>query len=560
MPTLEFKGKYHIYAHHFTVPYRPLTPDPARSLGVMPDEDNLIIHGDNLHALKALLPRYAGRVKCIYIDPPYNTGNEGWCYNDKVNSPTMSAWFEQNSPVDSEDLERHDKWLCMMWPRLHLLKELLSEDGAIFVSIDDNEVHHLRMLMDEIFGEENFIADFVWHSTKSITNPALVSISHTHNLAFAKNLEVIKENRVDFKLPAITEGFDNPDDDPRGPWKADPFEAGGERPNQMYPIENPNTSEIFYPMEGNCWKNDLNRFKELLADNRIVFGRSGNSRPQRKRFLSEAVQRGQTANTWWSDSGTTTKGTNELKTIFGSKKFPNPKPVQLVEKIVQLSTPVPPSASHNDLTPLMVDKGAIVLDSFAGSGTTAHAVLALNKEDGGNRRFILVECEDYADSITAERVRRVIQGVPTARNQQLKEGLGGSFAYCTLGEPVDVDSLLAGQDLPSFSTLAAYLLYTASGVSAQSHNLQPSGPDGHFYSGNNRDYYLIYEPNLEFLRSNDAALNQQRAERIHEEQLLRQRPAVVFAPAKYIGQRQLSQWNITFCQLPYELLAKVPGG
>ena len=156
MPTLDFKGKQHIYAHHLTVPYRPLVPDAARSLNAADVDDNLIIHGDNLHALKALLPRYAGKVKCIYIDPPYNTGNEGWVYNDNVNSPLMKEWFKHQSPVDGEDLERHDKWLCMMWPRLHLLKELLSDDGVIFVSIDDNEQHHLRMLMDEIFGEVAF--------------------------------------------------------------------------------------------------------------------------------------------------------------------------------------------------------------------------------------------------------------------------------------------------------------------------------------------------------------------------------------------------------------------
>jgi len=163
MPTLEFKGKNHIYAHHLTVPYRPLQLDESRSLlaeaqsGDMPLTDqNLIIHGDNLEALKALLPHYAGRVKCIYIDPPYNTGNEGWCYNDKVNSPMMREWFEKNSPVDGEDLERHDKWLCMMWPRLHLLRELLREDGVIFISIDYNEEHHLRMLMNEVFGEVQY--------------------------------------------------------------------------------------------------------------------------------------------------------------------------------------------------------------------------------------------------------------------------------------------------------------------------------------------------------------------------------------------------------------------
>ena len=151
MPSLEFKGKPFVYAHHLTTPYRPLTPDPARSAGGTGADDNLIVHGDNLHALKALLPRYAGRVRCVYIDPPYNTGNENWVYNDNVNGPLMQEWRERNGFVDREDLERHDKWLCMMWPRLQLLRELLAEDGVIFVSIDHNEEHHLRMLMDEIF-------------------------------------------------------------------------------------------------------------------------------------------------------------------------------------------------------------------------------------------------------------------------------------------------------------------------------------------------------------------------------------------------------------------------
>ena len=180
MPTLDFKGKQHVYAHHLTVPYRPLEPDADRSLNPAGTEDNLIVHGDNLHALKALLPRYAGRVKCIYIDPPYNTGNEGWVYNDKVNSPLMKQWLQGNSPVDNEDLERHDKWLCMMWPRLQLLKELLSDDGVIFVSIDDNEQHHLRMLMDEIFGGSGFLAEFVWKSRQNRDNRNVTGVSVDH--------------------------------------------------------------------------------------------------------------------------------------------------------------------------------------------------------------------------------------------------------------------------------------------------------------------------------------------------------------------------------------------
>ena len=188
MPTLDFKGKQHIYAHHLTVPYRPLVPAPAKSLRAAGSDDNLIIHGDNLHALKALLPRYAGRVKCIYIDPPYNTGNEGWVYSDSVNSPLMKEWLKQNGPVDNEDLERHDKWLCMMWPRLHLLKELLAEDGVIFVSIDDNEQHRLRMLMDEIFGEGNSISEIIWQKKYAPANDAkFFSDNHDFIVCYAKN-------------------------------------------------------------------------------------------------------------------------------------------------------------------------------------------------------------------------------------------------------------------------------------------------------------------------------------------------------------------------------------
>ena len=193
MPTLEFKGKYHVYAHHMTVPHRPLVPDAARSVGPAGTDDNLIIHGDNLLALKALLPRYAGRVKCIYIDPPYNTGNEGWTYNDNVNSPLMREWLRQNGPVDNEDLERHDKWLCMMWPRLQLLRELLADDGVIFVSIDDNEQHHLRMLMDEVFGEENFLAKIAWQGMDTIKNDARFFSTNSENiLVFAKDIAEVE--------------------------------------------------------------------------------------------------------------------------------------------------------------------------------------------------------------------------------------------------------------------------------------------------------------------------------------------------------------------------------
>ena len=530
MPSLEFKGKQHIYAHHLTVPYRPLVVDPAKSLNPTTADSNLIIHGDNLHALKALLPRYAGRVKCIYIDPPYNTGNEGWIYNDKVNSPLMQAWLNQNRPVDGEDLERHDKWLCMLWPRLHLLRELLAEDGAIFVSIDDNEQHHLRMLMDEIFGAENFISNVVWQKKYSPQNDAKhFSDNHDFILCYAKS----KSDWQIIPLPRTVkqnERYENPDDDPRGAWKSSGLDVKTYAAEYDFPITTP-SGRVVNPPLGKCWRYSPGRFAELVADNRIWFGPDGNNVPSIKRFLSE-VKQGITPLTLWThqEVGHTQSATQEVNRI--GTVFANPKPHTLVDRILRVAT------GPDD----------IILDSFAGSGTTAHAVLALNKADGGNRQFILVECEDYADTITAERVRRVINGVPGARDKALQEGLGGSFAYCTLGAPIDPEKMLTGEALPSWSSLAAYLLHTAAGLSVGG-ELQPQDGDGRFYETESTAWYLFYQPEINWLRSSAAVLTEDQAKRINESG----KAAYVFAADKYIGQRMLTDLNITFCQLPYEL-------
>lgn len=554
MPTLDFKGKQHIYAHHLTVPYRPLVADAERSLNPVEADDNLIIHGDNLHALKALLPRFAGKVKCIYIDPPYNTGNEGWVYNDNVNGPLFKEWFDQQSPVDGEDLERHDKWLCMMWPRLHLLKELLSDNGVVFVSIDDNEQHHLKVIMDEVFGEENLVTQISWQSRASVQNDTDISVNHEYILAYArvrrKEDRRLKSSNSDkwwtsegfaiYPLFLDDDKFTNPDDDPRGPWKADPFDAPNVRPNLTYEIENPNTNETFWPPEGRCWRVTEVRYRELLEDNRIVFGRRGKTRPQLKVFYDEVQDFGQVETTWFDagKAGTTTEGTREIESIFQSRYvIQHPKPSRLVKHLLRLST------QPND----------IVLDSFAGSGTTAHAVLALNQEDGGNRKFILVECEDYADNITAERMRRVINGVPGARDASLQGGLGGSFTYCTLGDPIDVEGMLTGDSLPEYSALAAYLLHTSTGLSAGAAAMEPQNGDGLFYSSDSTNYHLLYEPDADYLRNNDGMLNEDRARRISALSAKDGRKAVVFGPGKYIGQRELTSLGITFCQLPYEI-------
>ena len=553
MPTLDFKGKQHIYAHHLTVPYRPLVPDAAKSVAPPPADgdganpnavadDNLIIHGDNLLALKALLPRYAGKVKCIYIDPPYNTGNEGWVYNDKVNSPLMREWLKQNGPVDGEDLERHDKWLCMMWPRLHLLQELLSDDGVIFVSIDDNEQHHLRMLMDEVFGEGNFLANIIWqHRYGRSNNARLFSNQREHVIMYRKSsaLEYIRVARDE----SLNETYQNPDGDVRGSWVSSSYvnpATKGERPNLVYAITNPHTGQsVEHPTH--AWKYSIATHQDHVNDNRLWWGANGNLRyPRLKNFLSESQAKGIVpVDLMLADvAGTTDEGTRQLQDTFQQNdvRFNNPKPTKLIQNLIAIAEGV----SGNDM---------IILDSFAGSGTTAHAVLALNKADGGNRKFILVECEDYADTITAERVRRVIGGVSGAREQSLREGLGGSFTYCTLGEPIDDEGMLTGEYLPGYTQLAAYLLHTASGISAGAEMLVARNDDGLFYEGEATDYYLLYRPDLKWLRSNAAMFDEHRANRI----AVLGRPAVVFAVDKFIGQRYLTDRRITFCQIPYEL-------
>ena len=538
MPTLEFKGKQHIYAHHLTVPYRPLEPDESRSCNSSSVDDNLIIHGDNLHALKALLPRYANRVKCIYIDPPYNTGNEAWVYNDNVNGPLMQKWLSENGPVDNEDLERHDKWLCMMWPRLHLLKELLAEDGVIFISIDDNEQHHLRMLMDEIFGAENFLANIIWEKIHSLKNDAkYFSDNHDFIQVYAKdkmsaNIALLprteKMNRV----------YKNPDDDPRGSWTSGDLVANQERTEGYYEVIGP-TGKSFNVPTGKHWAFSEENLKTLMADNRIWFGAKGDAFPRLKRFLSE-VQQGRKANTIWqhTDVGHNPEAVREVKAILHDREeqFTTPKPNRLLMQILRLSS-----------------KDAIILDSFAGSGTTGHAVLELNKEDGADRKFILVECEDYADTTTAERVRRGINGVPNARNDSLREGLGGSFTYCTLGAPLEIEGMLTGEALPSYETLAAYLLYTTSGATHDAGELGQKNGDGLFHSNDDVAYYLLYEPNVEYLRSSEAMLNLDRAERIRDASCQNGKKAIVYAAGKYISQRDLTGMRITFCQLPHAL-------
>ena len=396
--------------------------------------ENIYIEGDNLEVLKLLRQNYYNSIKMIYIDPPYNTGND-FVYNDtfkmdKEESDKAEGIISENNEKLQKNQKStnryHANWLNMMYPRLKLARDLLTDDGVIFISIDDNEQANLKRLCDEIFGEENFVADIIWNSTKSVTNTALISVSHTHNLVYFKNINYYIKNREKFRLPDDGEGFSNPDNDPRGAWKADPFQVGGWRPNQQYEIINPKTGIVYKPNSGCSWKNDLKKYEELLKDNRIVFGKNGESGPQRKRFIWEAKERGKVVKTLWNDIETTTNGTQLLKKIFNGKSiFDNPKPVELLTRILNLSTS---SKGYN-----------IILDFFSGSATTAHAVMQLNSEDNGNRKYIMVQLPETTDEkseafkagykniaeIGKERIRRAGEKIKQEieeYNSNLKQG------------------------------------------------------------------------------------------------------------------------------------------
>ena len=596
MPELDFKGKEFVYNHHLAIPHRPLILHTDKSIGESRLDGNLIIHGDNLHALKALLPMYAGRVDCIFIDPPYNTGNEGWCYNDNVNSPMLREWLKSN-PIGIEDGLRHDKWLCMMWPRLRLLHELLSETGSLWMTLDDNEIHRARMMLDGIFGEQNFVATCIWHKVYSPKNTAqFFSEDHDYLLVYAKNKETWRPNLLG-RTAEMEARYLNPDNDPRGPWKPSDLTARNAYSKGKYTVVGPTSKK--FDSGTRYWRQSYESFLELDRNNRIWWGEDGSNMPAQKRFLSEVME-GRVPQTIWhfDEVGHTQDAKKELLTIFNfdssEEVFITPKPVNLIERVIELAT----------------NENSIILDSFAGSGTTAHAVLTANAKDDGNRKFILVECEDYADTLTAERIRRVINGYAFSGTQReelhrenitftsLKkagklldhvesiknldghrfdhikaevkdgalivtgekaiaeriEGLGGSFTFCTLGDAIDMDQMLTGESLPAFAQLGTLLFHTATNEVAPN-PLPTEFVAGCGYLGESTQchVWLIYRPDLEFLKSREAALTLSRAEA-----LVNAKPGkkhCVFAPAKFVSRDLLDKAHlpVEFAPLPFAL-------
>lgn len=451
MPTLNWIGKEAVVNHHLEVPFHLLKDVPELACGE-PGSGNLIVQGDNLVALKALLPYYAGQVKCIYIDPPYNTGNEGWAYNDNVNSPVIREWLGKVVGKEGETLDRHDRWLCMMYPRLQLLRRFLRPDGSIWVSMDDAEIGLLRVLMDEIFGPERFVACNVWQKRYSRENREAIGDVHEYLLVYCLDPSSFKETRN--KVPpteAQAKVYRNPNNDSKGRWRPIPMtaQAGHATPEQFYEIEAP-SGRIFRPSAGRCWGLAKATFEKMRQDGRIYFGKSGNSQPNIIRYLSEVE--GMVPWTWWphEEVGHTDEASKEILSIFGGETAFNttPKPSRLVERVLHIAT----------------NPGDLVLDSFAGSGTTGHAVLKLNQAspDEEPRRVLLVELEPHiAREVTAERARRVAQGYTNAKGEAVP-GLGGGFRYCELGEPL-FDEAGKIRETVRFADLARHVYFTETG-------------------------------------------------------------------------------------------------
>lgn len=348
---------------------------------------NMVLKGDNLDSLKILKNHYSGQIKCIYIDPPYNTTSDEFVYPDKFDKEEAEVSGLTN--LSESDFARmdfsfktkksHNGWLAFMYPRLLLARDLLSNDGVIFISIDDNEQANLKLLCDEVFGEENFVSNMIWQSRTSISNDQEISLNHNHTFIFAKN----KANLLFQGEKLNVEEYSNPDNDPRGHWKLVPLDANKQGGDTKYPITNPKTGQIFYPPNNRCWTINSKEYERLFNDGRIMFGLKGDSAPKRKIFFKEREEKGdsKTPSSIILDGGTTKDGTNEIVELFNNEKiFSYPKPSKLLKKLVQYGT-------ENDAN-------NIVLDFFAGSGTTGHAVMQLNAEDGGNRKFILCQIDE----------------------------------------------------------------------------------------------------------------------------------------------------------------------
>ncbi|AXJ01438.1 adenine-specific DNA-methyltransferase [Cyclonatronum proteinivorum] len=554
MPTLNWIGKEKVINHHRDVPFRVLnhkygftaekgeTNKPTNS-------GNKIIHGDNLEALKSLLPEYEGQVKCIYIDPPYNTGNEGWVYNDNVSHPKLKKWLGEVVGKEGDDLSRHDKWLCMMYPRLQILKRLLSIDGLIFISIDDNEYQSLKFLCDEIFGRQNFITNFSWRTDGNFDNQAKIKINHEYILCFAKKISQFEHPRIvdpnidpSSKLfrrvirnTIVKNGPKNPVSSINLPigFPAE-FESGVLEPrNDAWPKFDEPLKISGYKLEepvsvSSGWSSKKllesfihAKFKPVLDTKqqltRFVITNSGaiealKDREQPSHVVSSLKNMGSTQNM-----------SSDLKKM--GINFDYPKPNSLLEYLLSI---------HHT-------KDHYVLDSFAGSGTTAHAVLNLNKKDGGNRKFILIEMEDYAEKITAKRIKKVIIGYGDGKNEV--EGTGGSFDYYELGEPLFIgENAEYLNEKVGAEKIRSYIWFSETRTPYQAHN-QQSETDYFLGAHEQTAYYFYYLPQeITTLDHDFLASVKTKAEQY-----------VIYADNCLLSKEYLSSNNIIFKKIPRDI-------
>ena len=640
MPTLEWIGKDKVVNHHQQVPYRVLEEQYTYNAD---QSDNMIIRGDNLEALKSLLPKYEGKVKCIYIDPPYNTAhsttaNQKWKYSDNVDDPKIKEWIGKVVGDEGEDLSRHDKWLCMMYPRLKLLQKLLASDGAIFISIDDNELTNLKSICNEIFGANCFVSNISWQRTYSKRNDSKgIPAEIEHLLVYSKR-PLWKPEYLP-RTDEMNENYKSQDGDPRE-WSSVTISAPGAATHQgmVYAIQHPITGEYLYPPVGRCWsfgqpqmfdymnewveyelkpiedyekrcqicgKTDgvpqtidaivikgsfeqatvsaLRRFEQGVRKEKpwplLYFTGNGTGGLRRKQYLDTSAGR-VVSNLWMhSEVGHTGEATNELASLFNGKSpFETPKPTRLLERILQIAT----------------DPDSIILDSFAGSGTTAHSVLNMNKADGGDRKFILIEMMDYADSITAERVKRVIDGYtqdqeivlfdeeitvsnlekgaellteaksvakeakgkyssvkkPTMDDGHLKvvainkakdsvSGTGGSFTFYDLGAPLLLPNGNLNENV-SVDKIREYVYYM------ETKEFMEEATNGNpYFMGNSRDaaYYFYYEKDA------ITTLDHEFLSTIPE----RADSYIVYADLCTIPAEELAKYNITFKKIPRDI-------
>lgn len=544
MPILDWIGKDKVVNHHMDVPYRVLERKYSFDENGQHTEDNgsenMIIHGDNLEALKSLLPQYEGRIKCIYIDPPYNTGNENWVYNDNVNDSRIKKWLGEVVGKEGEDLSRHDKWLCMMYPRLKLLQKLLSKDGVIFISIDANEKFNLKLMCDEIFGGNMFIADIaVINNFKGRSDDKYIATAHESMLIYQKGefisngVAIPEEYETEYKLQ-----------DENGKYRLQGLRKRGsgarreDRPNMFYPFYYDEKMKKIYlePMTNNCieilphlsdgsegrWRwgkeTSLQRIEELVVQK--VKGRNEWDVFQKDYLPDDGSKRIKPKSFWLGTEFSAESGTLETKAILGKGVFETPKSTGVIEYCIE-------QAMQTD---------SIILDSFAGSGTTAHAVLNFNKVDGGNRKFILIEMMDYAESITAERVKRVISGY--GEGSKAVEGTKGNFSYYELG-----DTLMDGDKLNEtigIDKIREYVYFTET-----KQRLEPTREDEPYYMGTHigNAYYFYYDSDKGTTLSRDF---------LHSIKT-KADAYVIYADMCTLSDSELERFNITFKKVPRDI-------